>query len=96
MTARSISDPEALEVELEHIRRRGFAVNDEETAFGLRSVASAIRDALGRPVAAINVAVPASQVSVADLEASIAPLVTHAAALVSAQTGFRDDLAATG
>lgn len=96
LTARSISDPEALEVELEHIRRRGFAVNDEETAFGLRSVASAIRDALGRPVAAINVAVPASQVSVADLEASIAPLVTHAAALVSAQTGFRDDLAATG
>jgi IclR family pca regulon transcriptional regulator len=96
LTARSITDADALEVELEKIRRRGFAVNDEEAAFGLRSVASAVRDGFGRPVAAINVAVPASQVSLVELERAIAPLVVRAAGLVSGELGFRDELAATG
>jgi IclR family pca regulon transcriptional regulator len=96
LTARSITDPSTLEAELDKIRQRGFAINDEETAFGLRSVAAAVRDASGRPVAAINVAVPAGQVSVAGLERSIAPLVVEAAALVSGQLGFRDELGAVG
>lgn len=96
LTARSITDADALEVDLEKIRRRAFAVNDEEAAFGLRSVASAVRDGFGRPIAAINVAVPASQVSVAELERAIAPLVVRAARQVSHELGFRDDLAATG
>ena len=96
LTARSITDADALEVELEKIRRLGFAVNDEEAAFGLRSVASAVRDGFGRPVAAINVAAPATQVSLAELEQAIAPLVVHAARLVSTQLGFHDDLAAAG
>jgi IclR family transcriptional regulator, pca regulon regulatory protein len=96
LTARSITDQDALEAELDKIRLRAFAINDEETAFGLRSVASAVRDAFGRPVAAINVAAPARQVSVAELEQSIAPLVVRAAGLVSAELGFRDELEATG
>jgi IclR family transcriptional regulator, pca regulon regulatory protein len=96
LTVRSITDPALLESELDKIRRRGFAVNDEETAFGLRSAASAVRDAFGRPVAAINVAAPASQVSVPELEQSIAPLVVGAARLISGQLGFREDLAPTG
>jgi IclR family pca regulon transcriptional regulator len=96
LTARSITDADTLEVELEKIRRCGFAINDEEAAFGLRSVASAVRDGFRRPVAAINVAVPASQVSVVELERVIAPLVVRAAALVSGELGFRDALAATG
>ena len=96
LTGRSITDPDALGVELDKIRRRGFAINDEEAAFGLRSVASAVRDGFGRPVAAINIAVPASQVSAAELERAIAPLVVRVAAVVSGELGFRQDLAATG
>jgi IclR family transcriptional regulator, pca regulon regulatory protein len=96
LTSRSITDPDALGVDLDRIRRRGFAINDEEAAFGLRSVASAVRDGFGRPVAAINVAVPASQVSLVELEHTIAPRVVQTAGLVSSELGFREALAATG
>lgn len=44
---------------LAHIRERGWAVQDEELAYGLRSVAAPLRDASGAVVAAANVAVPA-------------------------------------
>jgi hypothetical protein len=43
----------------------------------------------------MNVAAPASQVSVSELERSVAPLVVHTAALVSTEIGFRDALAPT-
>lgn len=44
---------------LAHIRERGWAVQDEELAYGLRSVAAPLRDTSGSVVAAANVAVPA-------------------------------------
>jgi len=44
---------------LANVRERGWAVQDEELAYGLRSVAAPLRDASGSVVAAANVAVPA-------------------------------------
>jgi IclR family pca regulon transcriptional regulator len=43
------------------IRAQGWAVQDEELAYGLRSVAAPIRDASGRMLAAANIAVPAME-----------------------------------
>jgi len=48
-------------------RQRGYAVNDEELAAGLRSVACPIWDSSDRVVAAINIAVPSARMSLRDL-----------------------------
>lgn len=57
----------ALKKELARVRERGFAVQDEELASGLRSIAAPLRNKGGRVVAAVNVAVPARAFSVDEL-----------------------------
>ena len=49
------------------IRRQGYAVQDQEVAHGLRSIACPIRDRDGGIVAGANVAVQASQYTAAEL-----------------------------
>ena len=48
-----------LKEELEQIRQQGWSTQDEELAYGLRSVAGPISDSTGRVVAGINLAVQA-------------------------------------
>jgi IclR family pca regulon transcriptional regulator len=57
----------ALEAALIEVRSRGYAINDEELTYGLRSVAAPIFAEDGLAVAAANVAVHASTVSFASL-----------------------------
>jgi len=87
LTARTITTPKQLLGQLAEIRSRGFAINDEETVIGLRSVAAAIKGHQATPLAAVNVAVPTAQCSLDRLVAEIAPRVTEAAAAISAQLG---------
>ena len=47
----------ALATELEHVRAKGFAINNEELAYGLRSIAAPIFTHDGTAVAGINLAV---------------------------------------
>ncbi|MEO3875669.1 IclR family transcriptional regulator [Nonomuraea sp. B12E4] len=56
--AAAIDDLAALRRELEGVRRRGYAVNSEESERGVRAVGACIRDGAGRAVAAAAVAVP--------------------------------------
>lgn len=58
---------------LTEIRKQGWAVQDEELAYGLRSVAAPVRDASGAVVAAVNVAVPAMEFPVARLHDELRP-----------------------
>ncbi len=88
LTPRTITDPEQLRSQLAEVRRKGYAVNDEEMVLGLRSVAAAIRDRLGAPVAALNVAVASAQWPRRTLESQIAPAVRQAAGTISGQLGF--------
>jgi IclR family pca regulon transcriptional regulator len=90
MTPSTITSPARLEAELSRIRAAGYAVNDEETVLGLRSLAAAIRGADGRPVAAINVAVSAAEVTLAALVGTAAEPVADAVAHVSAHLGWLD------
>ncbi|MGC9333755.1 MAG: IclR family transcriptional regulator, partial [Anaerolineae bacterium] len=71
----TLTSLEALMIELEKVRQRGYAVNDEELAAGLRSVAAPIRDGDGEIVAAINVSVPSARVSRQQLEDEFAVMV---------------------
>jgi IclR family pca regulon transcriptional regulator len=86
-TPRTITSLPRLTADLERIRSLGYAINDEETALGLRSVAVAVIDAAGRPAAAVNVAVSAAEVSVQQLECDVAPAVLAAGAAISRHLG---------
>jgi IclR family pca regulon transcriptional regulator len=72
---KTITHLDALVDELDQVRQRGYAINDEELAAGLRSVAAPLRNAEGEIVAAINISVPSARVSRSDLERRLAPLV---------------------
>ncbi|MER5795127.1 IclR family transcriptional regulator [Streptomyces sp. NPDC001980] len=58
---------------LAEIRKEGWAVQDEELAYGLRSVAAPVFDASGSVVAAVNVAVPAMEFPVTRLLDELRP-----------------------
>ncbi len=85
----TITSAETLRSELAHVRRSGFALNDEELAFGLRSIAMPIRAANGEVTAAINLAAHRSTMSVDDLIARLRPSLGRTAAVISERLGFR-------
>lgn len=57
-TERTLDNPAALSAELEQTRRRGYALDDEEHAVGLRCVAAAIFDENAQALAAISLSGP--------------------------------------
>ena len=70
----------ALKKQLARVRSDGVAIQDEELASGLRSISAPVRGADGRVVAAVNIAVPAQDVSVNALVRDLkAPLVAACA-----------------
>ncbi len=87
LTPKTITTTRQLLAQLAEIRGRGFAINDEETVIGLRSVAAAIRGHQGSPLAAVNVAVPTAQCSLMRLASEIGPRVVEAAEAITAQLG---------
>jgi len=60
-TRNSITDQHRLEKELEEVRQRGFARDNEELELGVRCIASAIRDDAGRLVAGLSISAPADR-----------------------------------
>ena len=54
-TAKTLSSAEELWSALERVRRRGYAVDDEEMEIGTRCVGAPILDANGRAIAALSV-----------------------------------------
>ncbi|MFC9995452.1 IclR family transcriptional regulator [Nocardia sp. NPDC127526] len=80
---------EELDVALAEIRNRGWAMQDEEFAYGLRSVAAPIRDASGKVVAAANVAVPAREFPTRRLRQELLPRLLATCAEISVLLGSR-------
>lgn len=58
MTAHTVTDLDALRRALAAARKLGYALNNQEAFIGDLSVAAPLRDARGRPVGAVNIAVP--------------------------------------
>jgi IclR family pca regulon transcriptional regulator len=71
------------------VREAGFAVNNEELAYGLRSIAAPVISHEHVAVAAINLAVHSSMVSSTDLGRNLSPVLLRAAADISARLGHR-------
>lgn len=62
-TPKTISKPEALKSELVKIRKRGYAIDDEENAVGLRCVAGVIFDEHAEPLAGLSVSGPMARMT---------------------------------
>jgi IclR family pca regulon transcriptional regulator len=58
---KAVSSIRELEVQLDEVRQRGYSIQDEEIAMGLRAIAVPVRNSSGTVIAAINVAVNASR-----------------------------------
>jgi IclR family pca regulon transcriptional regulator len=78
-----------LAAELQRVRSRDIAVNNEELAYGLRSIAVPVWGQGGEVVAAINMAVHRSAASIEDLVDRLSPKMLRAAAGISALLGYR-------
>jgi IclR family pca regulon transcriptional regulator len=85
----TITTRTALERELEQVRSRGVAVNNEELAYGLRSIAVPVWGQGREVVAAINLAVHRSAASIDDLVGGLSPKLQRTATAVSALLGHR-------
>ena len=85
-TARTITDPEALLVELARIRRDGHAVDEGEQEVGVRCVAMPVRGPLG--TLAVSVSGPAPRMT-ADLVARAVPLLRGAGERLASELAER-------
>jgi IclR family pca regulon transcriptional regulator len=85
----TLTDPTAFRKELDKIGRSGIAVNDEELAYGLRSIAAPIRSHSGDVLAALNLAVHRTIGSMDELIARFAPAVVRTADEISLSMGHR-------
>jgi DNA-binding IclR family transcriptional regulator len=84
LTEFSITDREAFRSEIEQVRRRGYAVMDEENELGMRAVAVPVFNAQGYAFASLATAVPVFRLGLEDLVALV-PVLQEAAAELSAR-----------
>ncbi|MGA9315710.1 MAG: IclR family transcriptional regulator [Solirubrobacteraceae bacterium] len=87
----SIMSRKALYVELQHVLEEGMAVNDEEYALGLVSIACPIRSESREVVAALNLAAHTSMISLEEMADQLLPHLLATADNISARLGFRRD-----
>jgi IclR family pca regulon transcriptional regulator len=83
LTARTIKNLDKFKDELDKVRKKGYAINDEELSIGNRAVAAPITDKQGYAVAAINIAVPTTEYSQSQMEKKLAPPVKRTAHEIS-------------
>ena len=84
LTEKSIVDRDAFRAELEEVRRRGYAVMDEENELGMRALAVPLLNAQGYAFASLATAAPVFRLTVEGLEAHV-PLLQEAAAELAAR-----------
>ncbi|HTO24497.1 MAG TPA: IclR family transcriptional regulator C-terminal domain-containing protein [Gaiellaceae bacterium] len=83
----TITNGAELARELERVRASSMAVSNEELAYGLRSIAAPVHAQTGEVVAAINLAVHRSMVSLEDLVANLGPALQRTAREISDHLG---------
>jgi IclR family transcriptional regulator, acetate operon repressor len=85
-TSLTITSEGSLLRDLAHTRERGFAIDDQERAEGMRCIAAPIFNAHGEPVAGLSVSGPAFRVGLSEAN-RIGALVRAAADKVTEATG---------
>jgi IclR family pca regulon transcriptional regulator len=87
----TITSKKALRDELDEIQVAGFAVNDQELAAGLYSIAAPVRNEARDVVAAVNLAAHSSMISLEKLVDALGPHLVSTADRISARLGYRRD-----
>jgi IclR family pca regulon transcriptional regulator len=87
----TITSKKALRDELDGIREESFAVNDQELAPELHSIAAPVRNEAREVVAAVNLAADSSMISLAELVDALGPHLVSTADRISARLGYRRD-----
>ncbi|MEU9101914.1 IclR family transcriptional regulator C-terminal domain-containing protein [Streptomyces sp. NPDC048361] len=85
LTPHTITSPAVLASLLEQVAGRGYALVDEELEEGLRSLAVPVRDAGGRAVAAVNVAMHTTRRTLAECREQVLPQMRAAVAAIEAE-----------
>jgi len=88
LTKKTITSGEKLMLRLEQVKQTGYAYDDEENEEGVRCIAAPIRDESGQVVAAMSVSVPASRMSIDQINMSLRPQVVETAENISQRLGF--------
>ena len=89
-TPRTITSADALRRHLETVATRGWGLDDEEYAAGMRCLAAPVRDAGGEVVAGIGISGPTTRVT-PERVAALAARVRRAGEQVSAELGYAGD-----
>lgn len=87
-TESTITDPDELRAEFAKIRDQGFAVNHGEWRSDVGSVAAAVLDADGKPIASLSVNIPLTRLTT-EFEAEFGAAVREAADRISARLPAR-------
>ncbi len=87
MSPKTIATPEQLKIDLQKIRKRGYAVDDEELSLGLRCVGAPVFDHEGRPTYALSVSGPTQRMSkskVKTIQTKLRPLCNRISRMIGA------------
>ena len=87
----TITGKKALRDELDEVREANFAVDDEELTKELFSIAAPVRNEARQVVAAVDIAVPSSLITLGELVDALGPHLLSTADRVSARLGYRRD-----
>ena len=87
----TITSKKALREELDEVREANFAVDDEELAKDLYAIAAPVRNEGRQVLAAVEIAVPSSMITIGELVDALGPHLVSTADRISARLGFRRD-----
>jgi IclR family pca regulon transcriptional regulator len=87
----TITGKKALREELDEVLDASFAVDDEELARNLHSIAAPVRNERREVVAAVDIAAPSSMISLDELVDALGPHLISTADRISARLGYRRD-----
>jgi IclR family pca regulon transcriptional regulator len=91
MGPNTITSKKALREELEQVQEEGLAVNDQELAAELYSIAAPVRNEAREVIAAVNMAAHSSMISLGELVDALGPHLVSTADRISARLGYRRD-----
>jgi IclR family transcriptional regulator, pca regulon regulatory protein len=88
MTRFTVTDLAGLKRSLEMVRAQGYALNDQEAFLGDLSVAAPLRNAQGRPLGAVNIAVPTPRWQLHDVSQKLVPQLMKAAGAIEKELRY--------
>lgn len=88
-TANTISDSSELIRHLTLIRKRGYAIDDEENEAGIRCVAAPVYDGDGEVKAAMSISGPATRITLERIDNDLKARVCETSARISEKLGYK-------